>query len=167
MISGLANHLWQSTLFACAMGLLTLMLRRNRAAVRHGLWLAASVKFLVPFSLLIGLGSQVEWRKAPVVPQARSNAMEQISEPLAILASPTRLLAQRAPRRFPAVLASLWLCGFAANGLAWWRRWRQVRAAWRAAAVQFRPPGAGRVRGLPASPLAAGRSERTSDSGAV
>jgi uncharacterized protein (TIGR03435 family) len=30
-------------------------------------------------------------------------------------------------------LVSLWLCGFAANGLAWWRRWRQVRAAWRAA----------------------------------
>ena len=57
MISELANHLWQSTLFACAMGLLTVMLRRNRAAVRHGLWLAASVKFLAPFSLLIGLGS--------------------------------------------------------------------------------------------------------------
>jgi len=133
VISELANHLWQSTLFACVMGLLTLMLRRNRAAVRHGLWLAASIKFLVPFSLLIGLGSQVEWRKAPVVPQPRSNVVEQISEPLAILASPARLLAQRAPSRFPAVLVSLWLCGFAANGLAWWRRWRQVRAAWRAA----------------------------------
>ena len=133
MISELANHLWQSTVFACVMGLLTLMLRRNRAAVRHGLWLAASVKFLVPFSLLIGLGSQVEWRKAPVVPQPRLDVVEQIREPLAILASPTRLLPQTAPSRFPAVLVSLWLCGFAANGLAWWRRWRQVRAAWRAA----------------------------------
>ncbi len=133
MISQLANHLWQSTLFACVVALLTLMLRRNRAAVRHGLWLAASVKFLVPFSLLIGLGSQVEWRQAPVVPQPRLNVVEQISEPLAILASPARLLAQRAPSRFPVVLFSLWLCGFAANGLAWWRRWRQVRAAWRAA----------------------------------
>jgi len=89
MISELANHLWQSTLFACVMGLLTLMLRRNRAAVRHGLWLAASIKFLVPFSLLIGLGSQVEWRKAPVVPHPRLDVVEQISEPLAILASPS------------------------------------------------------------------------------
>src|ERR1700684_2365594 len=113
MISELANHLWQSSLFACVMGLLTLMLRRNRAAVRHGLWLAASVKFLVPFSLLIGLGGQVEWREGPVVAHPR--------------------LAQRAPSRVPAVLVSLWLCGFAANCLAWWRRWRQVRAAWRAA----------------------------------
>jgi bla regulator protein BlaR1 len=133
MISELANHLWQSTLFACAMGLLTLTLRRNRAAVRHGLWLAASIKFLVPFSLLIGLGNQVEWRKAPVVPQPQSSAVEQIREPLAILASPTRLLAPREPSRFRAVLVSLWLCGLAANSLAWWRRWRQVRAAWRAA----------------------------------
>ena len=133
MISELANHLWQSTLFACVMGLLTLMLRSNRAAVRHALWLAASVKFLVPFSLLIGLGSQVEWRKAPVIPQPRLNVGEQISKPLAILASPAGLLARQAPSRFPPVLVSLWLCGFAANCLAWWRRWRQVRAAWRAA----------------------------------
>jgi len=133
MISELANHLWQSTLFACAMGLLTLTLRRNRAAVRHGLWLAASVKFLLPFSLLVGLGTQLEWRKAPVVRQPRLDVLQQIGEPLAILASPAGLLAQSAPSRFPAVLVSLWLCGFAVNGLAWWRRWLQVRAAWRAA----------------------------------
>jgi bla regulator protein blaR1 len=134
MITELANHLWQSTLFAGVIGLLTLMLRRNRAVVRHGLWLAASVKFLVPFSLLIGLGSQLEWRKAPVVPQPRLDVVKQISEPLAIFASPTRLLAPRAPSRIiPAVLVSLWLCGFAANCLTWWRRWRQARAVWRAA----------------------------------
>jgi bla regulator protein blaR1 len=133
MISELANHLWQSTLFACVVGLLTLILRRNRAAVRHGLWFAASVKFLVPFSLLIVLASRVEWRKAPGVPQPRLYVVEQISEPLAVLASPTRLLAKRAPSGAPAVLVSLWLCGFAANCLAWWRRWRQVRTVWRAA----------------------------------
>jgi uncharacterized protein (TIGR03435 family) len=130
MIPELANHLWQSTLFACVMGLLALMLRRNRAAVRHGLWLAASVKFLLPFSLLTGLGSQVEWRKAPLVLQPRLDVVEQISEPFAILASPARLLDKRPSSRFPAVLFSLWLCGFAANGLAWWRRWREVHAAW-------------------------------------
>ncbi len=133
MIPELANHIWQSTLFACAMGLLSLTLRRNSAAVRHGLWVAASVKFLVPFSLLTGLGSQVEWRKAPVVPQARLDMVEQIGEPLAILASPARLLDERPSSRFPAVLFSLWLCGFAASCLAWRRRWRQAHAAWRAA----------------------------------
>src|SRR5580700_2883075 len=141
MISALTNHLWQSTMFACAMGLLTLMLRKNRAEVRHGLWLAASVKFLIPFSLLIGLGSQVDWRTAAVVPEARLEVVEQISEPLAILASHARLLDKRPSRRLPTVLFSLWLCGFAASGLAWWRRWRQVHAAWSAASpLQLKLP---------------------------
>jgi len=132
VISNLANHLWQSTVFACVVGLLTLLLRRNRAAVRHGLWLAASVKFLAPFSLLIGLGSQIEWRQAPVVPQARLQPMAQVIE-LAVLAAPARLLPQREASRVLAVLFGLWLCGFAVNGLVWWRRWRRLRAVWRGA----------------------------------
>jgi bla regulator protein BlaR1 len=41
-----ANHLWQSTLFAAAAGLLTLAFRKNPAQTRYRLWLAASVKFL-------------------------------------------------------------------------------------------------------------------------
>jgi hypothetical protein len=52
----LANHLWQSTVFAVAAWLVALLLRRNQAQVRYGLWLAASLKFLIPLSLLIELG---------------------------------------------------------------------------------------------------------------
>ena len=48
--SPLANHLWQSTLFAVIAWLLTLALRKNRAAMRYWIWLAASIKFLIPFS---------------------------------------------------------------------------------------------------------------------
>jgi bla regulator protein BlaR1 len=54
--TGIANHLWQSTLFALLAGMATLALRKNQARVRHHLWLAASLKFLVPFSLLLDLG---------------------------------------------------------------------------------------------------------------
>ena len=53
----LGNHLWQSTLFAIAAGLLTLILRKSHARARYGLWLAASVKFLIPFAVLVSLGS--------------------------------------------------------------------------------------------------------------
>jgi beta-lactamase regulating signal transducer with metallopeptidase domain len=56
-IGHVIDHLWQSTLFAIAAGLLTLAFRRNRARVRYALWFAASVKFLVPFSLMVWLGS--------------------------------------------------------------------------------------------------------------
>ncbi len=52
----MANHLWQSTLFAALAALLTLAFKKNQARIRHHLWLAASLKFLVPLSLLIGLG---------------------------------------------------------------------------------------------------------------
>jgi hypothetical protein len=60
MVTGIGtavgNHLWQSTVFAVSAWLIALQLRRNRAHVRYGIWLAASVKFLIPFSLLIDLG---------------------------------------------------------------------------------------------------------------
>jgi bla regulator protein blaR1 len=136
-IHAVATHLWQSSLFTLAVWLATLALRRNRAAVRHGLWLAASVKFLVPLSLLMGLGSHIEWRKAPAPTRDHApSVMEEISQPFALLA-PAPLLAPvpRAPSRIPAVLFGVWLCGFAANNLAWWRRWRRVRAALRAASL--------------------------------
>ena len=64
-LSSIANHLWQSTFFAAVAGLLTLALRNNRASVRHWVWLAASWKFVVPFSVLISLGGQIHWRTAP------------------------------------------------------------------------------------------------------
>ena len=60
MSPALLNHLWQSTLFAAAAGLLTLALRNNRAPVRYWLWFTASVKFLIPFTLLLSLGSHIE-----------------------------------------------------------------------------------------------------------
>ncbi|MGH9447776.1 MAG: hypothetical protein ACRD3O_18940 [Terriglobia bacterium] len=65
-----ANHLWQSTVFAVVAALLTLTLRKNQARARYWLWLAASLKFLIPFSLLVAAGSYLarpgaELRAAP------------------------------------------------------------------------------------------------------
>src|ERR1700756_2973218 len=102
MISALTNHLWQSTMFACAMGLLTLLLRRNRAAVRHGLWLAASVKFLIPFSLLVGIAGRVEWRRPPVAVRPQLSVVEQISQPFVTTApAPLLVSVPTEPSRLP------------------------------------------------------------------
>jgi bla regulator protein BlaR1 len=134
MITALENHLWQSTLFSCVVALLMPMLRRNRAAVRHGLWVAASVKFLVPFSLLVSVASQIEWRKAPAAVRSQLSVVEQIGQPFAPPApAPLLVLLPTAPSRLPAILFGLWLCGFAAQSLAWWQRWRRARAALRVA----------------------------------
>ncbi len=60
------NHLWQSTLFAAVVAVAALALKQNQAKTRHALWVAASAKFLIPFSLLVALGTRVE---IPVMPQ--------------------------------------------------------------------------------------------------
>jgi len=132
-----ANHLWQSTLFVIAVWAIVLMLRRNRAAVRHRLWLAASVKFLVPFSLLAGIGSHFQWQTQPVTPSHPvSVIVETMSQPFSVSIPsvvPTNTSAARQASRFPAVLIGVWLCGVAASLLWWFIRWRQVRRAVRLA----------------------------------
>ena len=81
------NHLWQSTLFAVVAGLLTLMLRKNQARARYWLWMAASLKFLIPFSLLVGIGTHVigsdlGWSRAAGQSKAEFYfAMDEFSQP--------------------------------------------------------------------------------------
>ena len=79
-MNSIADHVWQSTLFACVAGLLTLALRKNRARVRHWVWVTASLKFLIPLSVLIGLSSHIEWRRVPTASNV-SLAIEEVSEP--------------------------------------------------------------------------------------
>ena len=64
IFSAVAAHL-ASTLFALVIGLATLMLRRNHAAIRHALWMVASFKFLVPFALLMAVGAAFGPRGRP------------------------------------------------------------------------------------------------------
>ena len=127
----LADHLWQSSLFALAAGLLTLTLRKNHARARYWLWLAASVKFLVPFSWLISLGSRMSWiHAAPAVASADSYlAVEQISQPFTqrgMNAIPTPTISASLSHWLPTFLAIVWLAGFIAVLLTWLARWRQV-----------------------------------------
>ncbi|MGH9241933.1 MAG: M56 family metallopeptidase [Vicinamibacterales bacterium] len=122
-------HLWQSTLVIGVVWLLTLALRGNRAHVRHRLWLAASVKFLVPFSWFVSLGAQVEWRTAPSLAQpAATFVMEEILAPPVIAAVVSTPTAQ-STLPWPWMLASIWAVGFAGVLFWWWRQWRLVQAA--------------------------------------
>jgi beta-lactamase regulating signal transducer with metallopeptidase domain len=57
-ISGfLINHLWQSTIFGLIALAAILILRRAPARVRYVLWIAISLKFLVPSAVLVSLAS--------------------------------------------------------------------------------------------------------------
>jgi bla regulator protein blaR1 len=128
----LADHLWQSTLFAAAAGSLAWALRKNRAQVRYALWLAASIKFLVPFSLLVWMGSQVGLRTAPAISSQWSAAIEQAGEPFAA-PIPRSLPAPRTTFRIADAAEVLWGLGVLAVAIHWWRRSRALRAAIRSA----------------------------------
>lgn len=114
----LANHLWQSTLFAAAVWLVTLLLRSNAASLRHRLWLTASVKFLVPFSLLVGIGARLPLRTAPVASlRPVSVAVNAIGAPFPTITTINRAVGtlqppERPSSRLPNALAALWFCGF-------------------------------------------------------
>lgn len=56
MLAAVIDHLWQSTLFAVVAWVLTLALKRNRAATRYWVWFAASMKFLAPLAVLVAIG---------------------------------------------------------------------------------------------------------------
>jgi bla regulator protein BlaR1 len=58
MIAPIADHLWQSTVVAAVIALVTLALRANRPQARYALWLAASLKFLLPCAALAAVGAQ-------------------------------------------------------------------------------------------------------------
>jgi uncharacterized protein (TIGR03435 family) len=125
----MTSHLWQSTVFALAGGVFTLLLRKNRAEVRYWIWLSASLKFFIPLSILIGLGSRVHWtHSAPIATPTVTQAIEQIVEP----ASDIVAFAVSKPKShdwIPVVLELTWALGFIAIALIRYRGWLRIRAA--------------------------------------
>jgi uncharacterized protein (TIGR03435 family) len=142
MTQALAGHLWQSTFFALAAGLMTAAFRGNRAQVRYWLWLSASLKFLVPFALLLNLGSYLETRM-PAVRQVASQittpavswTVEELSGPSVSGALPQSTAPTSAIHWIPIALLALWLGGFATVAFIRFRSWLRIRAAVRASAA--------------------------------
>jgi bla regulator protein BlaR1 len=132
----LGNHLWQSTLFACALALLTLAFRGNRARVRYWLWLAASLKFLIPFWLLVAIGSHLASPRPSAAPKVNLYfVMQQATAPFAspeISPSPASAAAVSPSYLFPTLLA-IWVCGVLVVLCVWHMRWRRISASIRKA----------------------------------
>jgi bla regulator protein BlaR1 len=134
--SAVGNHLWQSTLFAGIAGLLTLPLRKNHARDRYWLWLAASVKFLIPFSVLVAVGSHLGGSLGSAGTKTGLYfAMEEVGQPftqttvsmVSRTTAPTGSLSLI--HLLPVFLAAVWLCGFAAVLFVWHLRWRRISSA--------------------------------------
>jgi len=138
MIGALTNHLWQSTLFVLAAWLVALALRRNGAHIRHAVWVVASLKFLVPFSLLVGLGGTLaNMAPAPATIEAPSAAslsvvVDRITHPFTsdvFASSEAATPTSAATTSWAAILLGAWACGFMVVALMRLREWRRIRAA--------------------------------------
>jgi len=141
--AALVNHLWQSTAVALIVALLAFALRANHARTRFWLWAIASIKFLVPFSLLIAGGESLRLAmSAPVEQPQLAAVMEQITQPYsqavgAAASSPVGGAAVVIPASsnlVPILLAVVWLCGVLVLTYFWLRRWLQLQRMVRTAA---------------------------------
>ncbi|HLY20727.1 MAG TPA: M56 family metallopeptidase [Bryobacteraceae bacterium] len=133
----LANHLWQSTVFVALIWVMLLLLRKNQARIRYRLWLAASVKFLVPLEVLSRFGSILSGlRNHWIRPQISiyhmldvagrpfpQNALSPVSQTVQAADFTHRLFANA-----PVILALSWFVGTVTVCIAWYLRWRQVRS---------------------------------------
>jgi beta-lactamase regulating signal transducer with metallopeptidase domain len=130
MIAFVLDHLWQSTLFTGAVALIAVALRSHAARMRYWLWFAASAKFLVPFSLLVSIGS---W----LAPHAE---FPELSAPLAALTSgvstPLFTTAPLSASSLGAVaypdavivLFAVWLAGVGIAVTLWAMKWMRLRS---------------------------------------
>ncbi len=133
MTGAVVNHLWQSTLFCAMVWLITLALRANGAALRHSLWLIASLKFLVPFSVLYYIGAMAG---LPFPVGTQPTLFAQAIEVTAPVVSPTSTLVTIAPSPFSGLtlaLAVIWTVGAVLVALRWWLAWRAADSIVRAA----------------------------------
>jgi bla regulator protein blaR1 len=133
-LSWLMNHLWQSTLFVVVVWLAALALRRSGARVRCWLWTAASVKFLVPFSVLVGLGERIQWRTATAAVQPSvALVMEDLVATVSMVAAVAPASHPHGSPVWPWLLLTIWCAGAAAVLFSWWRQWLPIKAALRSA----------------------------------
>lgn len=161
MIGELSNHLWQSTMVVAIAALVTLALRNNGAHVRHRIWVIASLKFLVPFSLLASVGGAFSFwavSEAPltttspafVVARDVTAAVDRVAQPFAADIVATGGNGSTSGVSFGLTLFLIWATGLAAVVAMRVRGWWRVRAAIQAS-VPLDLPGpipARSVRGL-------------------
>lgn len=141
-LTAVANHVWQSTLFAMAVGCLTVLLRKNSARLRYSLWLVASVKFLIPFAWLTAVGAAIPWADGRAAQNAEptflavagkwvapygEETVKGGGQPEGLAAGTVSGAGQGDSRTI--ALTTLWALGTTGVLVYWLKRWQVVRRA--------------------------------------
>jgi beta-lactamase regulating signal transducer with metallopeptidase domain len=142
-------HLWESTLVAGAAWVLCrFVLAANHPRVRFAVWLTASLKFLVPFALIVEAGRSMGPRMVfAMPPQATAtNPISAGGGPFVAfgpLGLSTPAAVTNANTFLSGALVAIWILGTLCVLAMWLRGWLRVRLAARGATF------AGRFRGVP------------------
>lgn len=126
-MTALALHLWQSTVVLIAAWVLTRVCRRNPAEIRYWIWFCASLKFLVPFSLLQQIGDYL----GRVLPAPLTLAPTLLETGSAIFVPSIGGVGAFDHSVLPAlsiVAVTIWAFGSAVLLWRWSSQWRAMRA---------------------------------------
>ena len=147
--AGIVNHLWQSTLVIFVAWLLALTLKRYEARIRYWVWIAASLKFLIPFSLLTAMGRSLRLADAPPFDSSVASAVVRVQQPFSASSTPVismslRQLASGVSHPHYTLSASkiltvVWLCGSLFLLFRWLWTWLVIQSIVRAASPQPSP----------------------------
>ena len=144
MTSEVFAHILESTVFAAVCGLMTLTARSNRAHVRYALWMAASVKFLIPFAGLTGLGRILgHWLLPPTAGRRFGIVFEVFTQSVvsSVVPAETRVTGLTAPGGsaigavIPVALVVIWTIGSLVLIAKWLVQWRRLARAARRSTV--------------------------------
>ncbi len=125
-MTAFALHLWQSTVVLIAAWVLTRVCRRNPAEIRYWIWFCASVKFLVPFSLLQQVGDYLG-RSLPAPITLAPTILETGSAIFVPSIGAARFDHSVLPT-LSIVAVALWATGSVVLLWRWWSQWRAMRA---------------------------------------
>src|SRR5690606_31062970 len=107
MLTAIIEHLWQSTVIAAGAAVLALALRNRGAHVRYWVWFGASMKFLIPFALLVAIGQQIGARTDSLRDSTWAPVARQWLQPLSARGgSPDRALSETATAATPPATAA-------------------------------------------------------------
>ena len=112
------------------------MLRKYSARVRYIVWLAASLKFLIPFSLLIAIGSRLSFVQSSAGANSEISFVEEFSRPFTeSLPQVHSTIATHSGYVFhwQLLLLLTWLSGSLIVLSIWTRRWWRIFATQRTA----------------------------------
>ncbi len=133
----IATHLLQSTVCVGIAALLAFALRRAPARTRYAIWLFASVKFLVPFTVLAAAGSYLGARASALTTPSVSVVVRWLDQSLsfwgldAAAGASAASFPVAADRLAPLALV-VWASGVVGLTVWRWRQWRDVSAIARA-----------------------------------